>query len=72
VLNWVWKDQTTPITVGNLQTTLAQVRNGRVRKIALAREQKAALEDALKAQATPTEPESPKNIDGLREPTLLA
>jgi hypothetical protein len=61
-----------PITVGNLQTTLAQVRSGRVRKIALAREQKAALEQALQTQAAPTQPQTPKNGDGLREPTLLA
>jgi len=72
VLNWVWKDQTMPITVGNLQTTLAQVRSGRVRKIALAREQKAALEQALQTQVAPTQPQTPKNGDGLREPTLLA
>jgi hypothetical protein len=72
VLSWVWKDQSAPLTVGNLQTTLAQVRSGRVRKIALAREQKAALEQALQGQKAPPSPETPKNIDGPREPTLLA
>jgi len=72
VLNWVWKDQTTPITVGNLQTTLSQVRSGRVRKIALAREQKAALEQALQTQPEPTAPRPPPNGDGQREPTMLA
>lgn len=72
VLNWVWKDQTTPITVGNLQTTLSQVRSGRVRKIALAREQKAALEQALQTQPEPTTPRTPPNGDGHREPTMLA
>ena len=72
VLNWVWKDQTTPITVGNLQTTLSQVRSGRVRKIALAREQKAALEQALQTQPEPTTPRTPPNGDGQREPTMLA
>ncbi len=72
VLNWVWKDQTTPITAGNLQTTLSQVRSGRVRKIALAREQKAALEQALQTQPEPTAPRPPPNGDGQREPTMLA
>ena len=72
VLSWVWKDQSTPITVGNLQTTLAQVRSGRVRKIALAREQKAALEQALLPPTPPTEPQPSKNIDRPRRPTMLA
>jgi hypothetical protein len=72
VLSWVWKDQSAPLTVGNLQTTLAQVRSGRVRKIALAREQKAALEQALLPKAPPTEPQPPKNIDTPRRPTMLA
>ncbi len=72
VLNWVWKDQTTPITVGNLQATLSQLRSGRIRKIALAREQKAALEQALQPQKAPASPGIPTNKDGQREPTLLA
>jgi hypothetical protein len=72
VLSWVWKDQTTPLTVGNLQTTLSQVRSGRVRKIALAREQKAALDQALQTQMTPTAPPAPANKKEQREPTMLA
>ena len=72
VLNWVWKDQTTPITVGNLQATLSQLRSGRIRKIALAREQRAALEQALQPQKAPASPGIPTNKDGQREPTLLA
>ena len=72
VLNWVWKDQTTPITVGNLQATLSQVRSGRVRKIALAREQKAALEQALQPQPEPTTPQTPPKGEGQREPTMFA
>ncbi len=72
VLNWVWKDQTTPITVGNLQATLSQLRSGRTRKIALAREQKATLEQALQPRTAPASPGIPTNEDGQREPTLLA
>lgn len=72
VLNWVWKDQTTPITVGNLQATLSQVRSGRVRKIALAREQKAALEQALQPHPEPITPQVPPKGDGQREPTMFA
>ena len=72
VLSWVWKDQTTPLTVGNLQATLSQVRSGRVRKIALAREQKAALDQALQTQMTPTAPPTPANKNEQREPTMLA
>jgi hypothetical protein len=72
VLNWVWKDQTSPITVGNLQTTLSQVRSGRVRKIALAREQKAALEQALQPQPEPTTPQPPPKGGGQRKPSMFA
>jgi hypothetical protein len=72
VLNWVWKDQTTPITVGNLQATLSQVRSGRVRKIALAREQKAALEQALQPPPEPTTPQPPPKGGGQRKPSMFA
>ena len=71
VLNWVWKDKSTPMTVGNLQTVLSQLRTGRIRKLDLARAQKLELELAL----TPTPqrpPDNPLNQDGQREPTLLA
>ena len=84
VLDWVWRDKSTPVTVGNIQTTLSQLRSGRQRKLDLARAQKLELELALtpkqsSAPATPSEnpPETPSEIapldrSGHREPTLLA
>ncbi len=75
VLDWVWRDKSTPITVGNLQTSLTQLRTGRQRKLDLARAQKIELELALtpKESATPTPTETtPLDRSGQREPTLLA
>lgn len=71
VLDWVWRDKSVPITVGNLQTTLSQLRTGRQRKLVLARAQKLELELALTPK-TPITPTSPIENDGQREPTLLA
>jgi hypothetical protein len=76
VMDWVWRDKSVPMTLGNLQTTLSQLRTGRQRKLDLARAQKLELEMAL----TPKEPiqqpvsplEQPLERDGQREPTLLA
>ena len=70
VLRWVWKDPAHPITVGNLQFTLKQVRSGRVRKMALARAQMAEL-----AQAPRTESDTesmPAKSNQSREPTMMA
>lgn len=47
VLRWAWNDRRDPITVGDLQRAAYEIRNGRVRKINLAREHAAAL-DALR------------------------
>ena len=71
VLDWVWRDKSTPITVGNLQTTLSQLRTGRQRKLDLARAQKLELELALTPK-DPAPPASPLENGGQREPTLLA
>ena len=49
VLKWVWKDKEVPINYGHIRTTLKQLRSGRVRKLALARAQKAAIDAALAA-----------------------
>ncbi|MDO9025138.1 hypothetical protein [Zwartia sp.] len=71
VLDWVWKDKSTPVTVGNLQTVLSQLRSGRIRKLDLARAQKLELDLAL----TPPDqsaPDKPLHQEGQREPTLLA
>ena len=70
VLRWVWKDPAQPITVGNLQTTLKQVRSGRVRKMALARAQLAELELALSTESDTQS--APADSSGLREPTMMA
>lgn len=75
VLDWVWRDKSIPITVGNLQATLTQLRTGRNRKLDLARAQKLELERALSTDQ-PSDPSDPSNNplerDGQREPTLLA
>ena len=80
VLNWAWKDQSHPITVGILQTTLTQIGSGRIRKLALARAQQAELTAALQNNpldepaTTPLEPtEPPSRAPGQRgEPTMVA
>lgn len=84
VMDWVWRDKSTPVTVGNIQTTLNQLRSGRQRKLDLARAQKLELERALTSKpvsAPATSPESPQETpseiapldrSGHREPTLLA
>ena len=66
VLRWVWQDTEVPITVGNLQQTLRQVRTGRVRKLALARAQKASIDRA--GQTLPVEQTIPQTALGHREP----
>ena len=70
VLRWVWKDPAQPISVGNLQTTLKQVRGGRVRKMALARAQRAELERALSSESDTQS--APAGSSGYREPTMMA
>ncbi len=70
VLRWVWKDKEVPLTTGNLQMTLKQIRIGRVRKMALARAQKAELDLAAQPKSdTQSTPASPSRY---REPTLMA
>ena len=79
ILNWVWKDQTQPVTVGILQTVLSQRTSGRARKLALARAQQHELQSALQSRpintptkAVPTLDLPPANASGQREPTMLA
>lgn len=75
VLDWVWRDKSNPVTIGNIQSTLAQLRSGRQRKLDLARAQKLELEMALtpKTGNPETAPsDAPRSPDGQREPTLLA
>jgi hypothetical protein len=79
ILNWVWKDQTQPVTIGILQTVLTQRNSGRARKLALAREQQFELQAALKSRPvgrsgtdTTNRVLPPTNDAGQREPTLLA
>jgi len=79
VLNWVWKDQTQPVTVGILQTVLSQRTSGRARKLALARAQQLELQSALQSRpvntpttAVPTLDLPPANAAGQREPTMFA
>jgi hypothetical protein len=79
ILNWVWKDQTQPVTVGVLQTVLTQRAGGRARKLALARAQQLELQSALQNRpvtnpgpVNPSRVLPPSNDAGQREPTLLA
>jgi len=79
ILNWVWKDQSQPITVGILQTVLTQRSTGRARKLALARAQQLELSSALQQRPVgnpgtdaPARGRPPANGAGQREPTLLA
>jgi len=79
ILNWVWKDQTQPVTVGVLQTVLTQRSSGRARKLALARAQQVELQAALQSRPisgsgtdAPKRTLPPANDAGQREPTLLA
>ena len=79
ILNWVWKDQTQPVTVGTLQTVLTQRSSGRARKLALARAQQFELQSALQSRPinatrapAPTRVLPPANETGQREPTMLA
>jgi hypothetical protein len=79
ILNWVWKDQTQPVTVGVLQTVLSQRSSGRARKLALARAQQLELHSALQSRPisnpgapAPTQVLPPANDAGQREPTMLA
>lgn len=43
VLNWAWQDRRDPISVGTLQHTLTEMRNGRAGKITLARQHNTLL-----------------------------
>ncbi len=79
ILNWVWQDQTQPVTVGTLQTVLTQRSSGRARKLALARAQQFELQSALQSRPinatrapAPTRVLPPANETGQREPTMLA
>jgi hypothetical protein len=75
VLDWVWRDKSNPVTIGNIQSTLTQLRSGRQRKLDLARAQKLELDLALqpKTLSPPNPPaDGPVAPDGQREPTLLA
>jgi hypothetical protein len=47
VFKWVWSHEEGPVTVGDLRRTRDQIRSGRVRKLAMARAQNRALEEAL-------------------------
>ena len=76
ILNWAWKDQTQPVTVGILQTVLTQRSTGRARKLALARAQQLELQSALQNRPVTkpgaVAPARPADEAGQRGPTLLA
>ena len=43
VMRWVWSDQSDPLSIGDLQRTLAETRGGRIDKIRTVSEQQAVL-----------------------------
>lgn len=43
VMRWVWNDHSDPLSLGDLQQTLAETRSGRIDKIRIAVEQQAVL-----------------------------
>lgn len=55
VLNWAWQDRRNPMTVGNLQQTLVEMRSNRASKITLARQHEALLDTSLQ-ERTHTKP----------------
>lgn len=70
VLKWVWDHEAGPITLGDLLVAREQIRSGRVRKLAMARAQRQALEQVLEkpleqsiepaaVQINPVEPVAP-------------
>jgi len=48
VLSWAWHDRRHPLSVGDLQRALAEMRSGRAGKITLARDHQALLNASLK------------------------
>jgi len=48
VLDWAWQDRRDPLSVGDLQRALAEMRNQRYQKITLAREHQALLDVAVR------------------------
>jgi hypothetical protein len=76
VFKWVWLHEEGPVTIGDLRRVLDQIRSGRVRKLAMARAQHRALEEAIAAKPAhrtepQTEPVTP-NPEPKREPELKA
>lgn len=70
VFKWVWRHEEGPVTIGDLLSTRDQIRSGRVRKLAMARAQQRALEEALAVNLSdPTEPRPEKGASSL-EPRL--
>lgn len=53
VLKWIWRHEEGPVTIGDLLSTRDQIRSGRVRKLAMARAQHRALEEALASKSAP-------------------
>ena len=70
VFKWVWRHEEGPVTIGDLLSTRDQIRSGRVRKLAMARAQQRALEEALAVKLSdPTEPRPEQGASSL-EPRL--
>lgn len=51
VLNWAWHDRRNPLSVGDLQRTLAEMQSDRANKITLARQHDALLDAARQPKA---------------------
>ena len=53
VLNWAWHDRRNPLTVGNLQQTLAEMQSNRASKITLARQHEALIDTSHHKKTEP-------------------
>jgi drug/metabolite transporter superfamily protein YnfA len=74
VFKWVWRHEEGPVTIGDLLSTRDQIRSGRVRKLAMARAQHRALEEALAAKpahlAAPRQEQGASSLEPKLEPEL--
>ncbi len=70
VFKWVWSHEEGPVTVGDLRRIRDQITSGRVRKLAMARAQHLALEEALATKPSHLAEPRPKPFASSLEPKL--
>ncbi len=70
VLQWVWRHEEGPVTIGDLLRTRDQLRAGRVRKLSVARTQHRLLEEAMAGLSQAETKTETAEAAGAIEPTL--